>query len=66
LQRALVGGELAVALVLLVGSLVLVSGFIRLRNVDLGFRTDDVVSMRVALTDERYARTTPVSQRSNG
>jgi putative ABC transport system permease protein len=55
LQRALVSGQIGVALVLLVASLVLVSGFLRLRNTDLGFRTADIVSMRVALTGERYA-----------
>jgi putative ABC transport system permease protein len=55
LQRFLVGVEVALALVLLVGGGLLVRSFIRLQAVDPGFRAQDVLTMRLTLPRERYS-----------
>jgi putative ABC transport system permease protein len=54
----LVVGEIAAAVVLLVGGGLLVNSFVRLVSVDLGFDARDVVSFEVALPKNRY----PTSQ----
>jgi putative ABC transport system permease protein len=48
-RRLLVGGEIALALLLLVGAGLMVQSFRRLLAVDPGFRTTNVVSARLAL-----------------
>lgn len=47
LQRVIVAGELAVCLVLLVGAMLLVQTFVRLKAVDLGFDPEHVISIEV-------------------
>lgn len=54
LRDALVVAELALALVLLVGASVLAEHFGRLRATDLGFETEDVFTVQVALEQERF------------
>ncbi|HEY6808174.1 MAG TPA: ABC transporter permease, partial [Gemmatimonadales bacterium] len=54
LQGGLVVGEIAVALVLLVGAGLLLRSFIRLGNVNPGFDTRDLLAARVRLTPTRY------------
>jgi predicted permease len=53
-RYALVAGEVAVGLVLLVSALLLVRGFTVLQNVDAGFRADHTITFRVALPAARY------------
>ncbi|NKB89025.1 MAG: FtsX-like permease family protein [Acidobacteria bacterium] len=54
LRSGLVAGQIAVSLVLVVTTLLLVDTHRRLREVDPGFRTDGVVSLRVALAGEDF------------
>lgn len=54
LQRVFVGLEVALALVLLVGSGLLVRSFLRLQAVDPGFHTESMLTMRLTLARERY------------
>ena len=54
LQGGLVVGEVALALVLLVGAGLLVRSFIRLSSVSTGFDTRDLVAARIRLTPARY------------
>ena len=53
-RYALVAGEVAFGLVLLVSALLLARGFAELQNVDSGFRTDHTLTFRVALPASRY------------
>ena len=54
LRSLLVVVEVAVSLVLLAGAGLLIRSFIRLQTVPPGFRTDHVLSMRVAAESSRY------------
>ncbi len=55
LRAALVSGEIAVALMLLVGAGLLIRSFVRLENVSPGFQPDRILSMHVNLVSSRYA-----------
>jgi putative ABC transport system permease protein len=61
-RSLLVVGELALALVLLVGAMLLIRTFAALHQVDRGFDLHKVLTLRVALTDPRFAKTEAVSQ----
>jgi len=55
LRSALVVGEIAVALVLLVASGLLLRSFEKMRAVDLGFRPDHVLAAAYSLPQKQYA-----------
>jgi len=54
--NALVAGEVALAVVLLVAAGLLVQAFRKLQQVNPGFRSDNVLTFRVALPNVRYAK----------
>jgi predicted permease len=56
LRSTLVVGEIALSLALLAGSGLLIRSFLHLQQVDAGFRPAGVLSLRVALADERYEK----------
>ncbi len=55
LARVVIAGEVALALVLLVGAGVLLRSFARLATVDAGFDAGGVLSLQVSLSGDRYA-----------
>lgn len=54
LQNRLVIGETALALVLLVGAGLLTKSFLRLQNVDPGFKAAGIVTMDISLPESKY------------
>jgi predicted permease len=62
LRQAMVVGELALALVLLIGAGLMVRGFWRLQQVDIGLRTEGLVTLRIALPQAAYPRGEEVVQ----
>ena len=54
LHQALVVSELALAQVLLAGAGLLIASFIKVHNVELGFRTDHVIAVEITMPGERY------------
>jgi predicted permease len=54
LRGALVISEIALALVLLTGAGLMLKSFVKMRTVDPGFRTDNVLAMTVDLPDSGY------------
>jgi putative ABC transport system permease protein len=54
LRSALLIGEVALSIVLLVGATLLVRSFFRITSVDPGFRADEVLAFRIALHEPSY------------
>ena len=57
LRAALIVGQIALSVVLLVGAALLVRTFVNVQQVDPGFRSDNILSFRVALPGQRYGST---------
>ncbi len=55
LLKALVVSEISLALILLSGAGLMVQNLYRLQNADLGFETDNLLTMRIAMNEIRYA-----------
>ena len=55
LRGVLVVSEIAIALVLLTGAGLLVRSFIRLRSVDLGFHSENILTLGMKVTDPRFS-----------
>jgi putative ABC transport system permease protein len=56
LRGALVIAEVALSLTLLTGAGLLIRSFLRLQEVDTGFRADGVLTMRIALPAQKYSK----------
>ncbi len=65
-RSALVVTQTALALILLVGSALMVRSFWELRNVNPGFDAEDVLTFRLALPGARYERADDVAQFHQG
>jgi predicted permease len=57
LRKSLVIGEVALSLVLLVGAGLMIRSFLAVQNVELGFRSDRLLAMRIPLPERRYPDT---------
>jgi len=60
IRRALVVAEVALAVVLLVGAGLMIRSYLTLQRVDLGFRTDHILTGDVLLQGSRYSKSAPV------
>jgi putative ABC transport system permease protein len=58
IRSLLVIAEVAISLVLLIGAGLLINSFVRLRNIDPGFRTDNLLTMQIVLPDLKYSKQT--------
>jgi putative ABC transport system permease protein len=63
-RSLLVISEVSLALVLLIGSALLIRTFLALRNVSPGFDSHHVLTMEMSLTGDRYQKTAGVAQLS--
>ena len=59
LRHSIVGAQIAMSVLLLVGAGLLVRSFARLQERSFGFRTDDVVTAQLLLPRDRYASAQP-------
>ncbi|HVU17402.1 MAG TPA: ABC transporter permease [Candidatus Didemnitutus sp.] len=55
LRSALVVSEIAIALILLVGAGLLIRSFLRIQEVDPGFKAADAFTLRLSLPDKKYS-----------
>ena len=61
-RSLLVISEVSLALVLLIGAALLIRTFVALRHVNPGFDPQDVLTMQMSLTGDRFEKTTNVGQ----
>ena len=59
-RGALIVGEVAVSVVLLIGAALLIKSFVKLRAVDLGFNPFQVTTAQASLTSDRYQSTAQI------
>src|SRR5271170_4858465 len=62
LRSALVIGEMALTLVLVIGAALLIRTFFKLQAVNPGFAMHNVISMAMSVSGDRFQKTAPVSQ----
>lgn len=62
IRAAFVVGEIAISLVLLIGAGLLIRSFMRLRDNEMGFRMDHIVTARVSIPEEKYPDDARVSR----
>jgi predicted permease len=62
LRRLLVAGELALAVLLLIGAGLLIRSFAQLQQVSPGFSADGVLTMELTLTGARYPNAVPIRE----
>ncbi|HUY14489.1 MAG TPA: ABC transporter permease [Terriglobia bacterium] len=62
LRSLLVVGEIALSLVLVAGAALLIESFINLRDVNPGFDPQNVLTMKLSLTDSKYSTTGAVTR----
>ncbi len=55
LRAALAAGEMAIAMMLLIGAGLLIKSLVRLRNVSPGFQAENVLSLRLGLSGKKFA-----------
>jgi predicted permease len=60
-RAALVISEVSLAMILLIGSALLIRSFVALYKVDRGFETTNVISMRTSLTGPKYQKSAAVA-----
>ena len=63
LRSGLVVGEVALALILLVGASLFVRSFLKLQNASAGFDTANLLTMRIYLPGDRYEEAAPKTRR---
>ena len=61
-RSVLVISEMALALVLVIGSALLIRTFMKLQSVDPGFDTHNVLTMAMSISGERFQKTSGVAQ----
>lgn len=54
IRSALIVAEVAISLVLLIGAGLLINSFLRLRNIDPGFNSDNLLTMKIVLPEPKY------------
>jgi putative ABC transport system permease protein len=61
LRGALITGEIALSVALLIGAGLMFRSFMQLRNVPLGFRHENVLKMQISLPMSKYSKDAPVN-----
>jgi putative ABC transport system permease protein len=56
LRNLFVAAEIAISLVLLAGAGLTIRSFLHLRNTDLGFRSDHIVTARISIPSDKYSK----------